>query len=388
VDSKTAHVGIEPGDGLVGRFGDTVILIPGPAADGDVAAELLRLIADVASDLSVPGSTIAARLAGWVIGRMPGEVIAFGVVAPVPEGVVIFLRGAVQAEVTGPDPARLLSGEQALTWVDQLIPASFGRLAIGGTAGRPVRPHPRSDLQAGVVAGQGFVVTPLAAHAAVPDGSPSRAATPAEPPVAPPPPETPAVPPPAEQPVLAAAPAGPPASAAPTEPPVPAMAPDQAAAPVPPPPPVTLTPRAAPARPAPAGPGGPVKRPPAAGPTVVASIPVGVLTSDSGPTIPLDRSYALGREPNNDPLVRSGAASPIVLQDPDHVISRVHAYISVAGDKVTVRDASSTQGTYIARPGAGKWTRVTSEPSVLLPGWSMRIGKLVFTFQASGTAGG
>src|SRR5580658_6220369 len=112
-----AHVGIEPGAGLVGRFGDTVVLIPGDAAGGDAAAELVRLIADVASGPAVPGRMIAARLAGWVIGRMHDAVIAFGVVTPVPGGVVVFLRGAVQAEVTGPDPARRLSGEQALTWV-------------------------------------------------------------------------------------------------------------------------------------------------------------------------------------------------------------------------------------------------------------------------------
>jgi FHA domain len=119
----------------------------------------------------------------------------------------------------------------------------------------------------------------------------------------------------------------------------------------------------------------------------MAPVPVGVLTADNGPTIPLDRSYALGREPHNDPLVRSGAVSPVVLQDPDHVISRVHAHITVTSGTVMVRDASSTQGTYVAEPGAAEWTRIGSEPTVLRPGWSMRIGRLVFTFQASGPAG-
>jgi hypothetical protein len=48
------HVGIEPGRGLVGRFGDTVILIRRDAAAGDdadqVAQELLDLAAEVAAD--------------------------------------------------------------------------------------------------------------------------------------------------------------------------------------------------------------------------------------------------------------------------------------------------------------------------------------------------
>jgi hypothetical protein len=401
VDSKKARVGIEPGDGLVGRFGDTVVLIPAAAAGSDVAEELLGLIAEVASDPAVPGRVIAARLAGWVIGRMPGDVIAFAVMAPVPDGgVVIFLHGAVWAEVTGPDPARRLSGDQALTWVDQMIPGSFQRLAIGSAGDRPVQAHPRSDLRAGVVPGQGFAVTPLGtypgeAHVA-PEPARDESAEPAPAPAAPVPAPDSAAP---AEPPAAAVPAAPPVLAASPAAPVPAQPPVLAASPAEPPPevpaepPTDLAPAAQPAVPvpaappatlAPAAPTGPVSRPRAAGPTVVAPVPLGALTSDSGPTIPLDRSYAIGREPHNDPLVRSGAASPIVLQDPDHVISRVHAHVSVENGTVTVRDASSTQGTYIARPGASEWTRIGSKPSVLRPGWSMRIGKIVFTFQTSG----
>jgi hypothetical protein len=159
----TTHIGIEPGRGLVGRFGDTVILIPGDAATGgdadEAARELLDLAAAVASDPELPGSMIAARLATWVIGRTPDHVAAFGMVAPVPDGVVMFLRGAVWCEVTEHESTRRLSGEQALSWVDQIVPPSFERLAIGSTAGQSVRAHPRSDLQAGVVPGRGFVLT-------------------------------------------------------------------------------------------------------------------------------------------------------------------------------------------------------------------------------------
>ena len=78
---------------------------------------------------------------------------------PVRDGVVMFLRGAVWCTVTEGGSTRELSGEQALTWVDQIVPGTFERLAIGGAAGRPVRADPLSDLRDGVVPGQGFVLT-------------------------------------------------------------------------------------------------------------------------------------------------------------------------------------------------------------------------------------
>ena len=163
----TTRIGIEPGRGLVGRFGDTVIFIPRDAAavDGaeEAVRELLGLAAEVASDRQRPASAIAARLAGWVIGHMPADATAFGMVAPVDDGVVMFLRGAVWCAVTEADSVRQLSGEQALTWVDQIIPGTFERLAIGSAAARTVQADPLSDLRDGVVPGQGFVLTRLAA---------------------------------------------------------------------------------------------------------------------------------------------------------------------------------------------------------------------------------
>jgi FHA domain-containing protein len=359
MQNGTARVGVEAGPGLVGRFGDVVILIAGDAAAG--AEELLDLVEDAASNVQLPGAAIAARLAGWVGGRMSDDDTAFGVVAPVADGVVVFLRGAVRAEVTTSGEPTRFSGTQALTWVDQIVPWPFERLAVGGGGAEPVRVHPRSALQGGVVPGQGFVLAPSGVE---PAATPARAMTAAA----------------APDPV-----ADPPSEHAEHQPTLERSEPEPTQ--VMPPPrqeePVDGNGTMATSQLRQDTPQLRQEWSPVAGETMLAPPPVGALVSEDGPTVVLDRSYVLGREPQHDPAVRSAMASPVVLRDPDNLISRVHARVSVDDGAVLVRDAPSVSGTYVAAPGAEDWTRVGTEPTPIFPNWSLRIGARVFVFQAT-----
>jgi hypothetical protein len=374
------RVSIEPGNDLVGRFGDTVVLISRGAASDASANELLGLVADLAADREAPATAVAARLAGWVLGHIGGDVAPFGIVVPVPDGVVVFLRGPVRCTVSAADGVRNLSGEQALTWVDQILPGTFDWLAIGGTDGAAVHVDPISDLRAGVVPGHGFILNGASGPglAAAPASAASAADSDWQPQPAPAEPE------PMPEPELMPEPQ-----------PMPEPAPQPA--------PAEMTERDEPVLSAPPAEFAPVggtmasgampldgtdrnsgdhRRPPT-GPAM-AMTHFGELRSQDGQVVVLDRPYVFGREPTNDPMVRNGEADSVRLYDPDNVISRVHAYVSVVSGTVLVQDANSAQGTYVGAPGAAEWTRIGMEAVPLQPGWSMRIGQHIFTFQPDG----
>ena len=330
----------------------------------------------------------------------------------------------MRCTVSTGDGVRNLSGEQALTWVDQVLPGNFDWLAIGGAEGAAVNPDPLSNLRAGIVPGQGMVLSGLAGRR--PGGPRSVQRGSGQPSVSQPSVSqpvcqraassvsaSPAPSAPAESPASdwqpQAAPAG--DSAHGDWQPQPAPAAESAhsdwqSQPEPEPQPApseldeldepalspsqgdfspvsgTVASGAMPLEPADHGSNGHLR--PATGPAM-AIAQFGELRSQDGSiSVVLDRPYVLGREPTNDPMVRNGDADPVRLYDPENVISRVHAYVSVVGGTVLVQDANSAQGTYIGAPGAAEWTRLGMEAVPLQPGWALRIGQHIFTFQQDG----
>ncbi len=339
------HVGVEVGDGLVARFGDALLLVVDPVRHRQRAEDLLRAVEAAGSEGGPAGANLAHRLAAIVAGHEPGTVPPFGAVAPLGEGYVVLLHGPVSAEIASPLGVVQMSGEQAVTWVDHKVEVALDRLSVTSRS-HPVQVDPMSDLRAGLVPGSGFVITTGGAtdnphHESVPSSqaAPDRARTARSTVVA-----------------EAAAAAGDADTAR-----APATAVDSAGA--------LATPTQRSAR-----------------STEALGPPVGHLVSTDGARIPLDRAYVLGREPESDPSVKGGEATPVRLSDDENLVSRVHSYITVEAEQVSVRDAGSANGTFVAAPGDENWAQVGGEPVVLPPTWSIRVGNQVFTYVAASAA--
>jgi hypothetical protein len=348
VDLKSYRVAIGRGDGLVARSGDVVMYI----ADETAGAAPLLAALDTAADVELPGRALAKALATIALGPDSAQIPPFGLVAPTADGLLLILRGAVTADIESDGRGRRLSGERAVTWVDETLSEPIDKITIGGPGGVAAAMGPQTGLRAGVVPAGGFAVhksdAPVAASEPVAPQSntPGRRGTPVN--LGPQP--APAVeretpPPPTER---RAAPAAVEMNRRPAEKRRPAPVEAE-----------RLTPAAQTAEPRPV---------------------VGALTSGDDAVYPLDRPYVIGRNPLADRMVRDSVASPIVLSD-DPQISRVHAYVTVSAESVLVRDAGTPGGTFIAAPGASTWTRVGVQPVVLQPGWCLRIGEKMLTYE-------
>ncbi len=318
------HVGVVSGDGLVARFGDAVVVL-GRAADQqssstDGVSALLGELERWSGSPNPSPDEVSWTLAAQLIAHR-GVLPSIGAAVRVAGGYRVFLHGPTRAVIAGPDGDRELLGTSAVTWVDVMVDEPLTSLSISVDGPGPIRAQPQSDLRGGLVNGNGLVLTP-------------RPATPAG----------------RSDPVETARQTGRPMVA-----------------------PADRDPRVDDVRP-------PAARPvPATAETMVVRSTDAVLLADDGTRTVLDRDYVLGRDPQRDPLVTRGAASPVAVRDPDNLISRAQVYLEVRAGVVTVRDNRSTNGTFIAAAGAAEWQRIGGAPTPLPPGWSLRIGRRVFT---------
>lgn len=322
------RVGVQPGDGVVARYGD-VALVVAPGSDTFTDA-LLRVAATPYDD---PRSLVW-RVAGLVTAHQ-SDVPAFALVVGSPRSRRVLVHGAARAVVDGV----VVDAADVWTWCER----AFGPHAIVtmSVAPGPVVATPRSDLRDGMLAGAGLVLEPTQPVAGAP-GAPASPARPA--------------------PLRSAVGPG----FAPLSPPDPRPAPTPAASPIVPPRPpskqdITTAIAASPHE------------------TVHLTDRIATLQADDGSRVPLDRDYVFGRDPRQDPAVVRGSASPIRVEDGQQVISRVHTYVSVTAGQVTVRDAGSANGTYVAAPGDPGWTPIGPDPVPLPVGHSLRLGLRVYT---------
>jgi hypothetical protein len=346
VDLKPYSVGIGRGDGLVARSGDVVMYV----ADETTAAPLLAAL-DTAVGAQSPGKALAKALAAVVLGPDSALIPPFGVLAPAAGGLLLILRGPVAADIEAEGGDRKLSGDRALTWVEETLCEPVDKIMIGGRGGVALTALPHTDLRAGVVPGGGFIVRKADAPSARPQPAAAKSITPEQ-------------------------------RGAPTKL-------DNRAEPVERQGRAEPVKRQRPAQPAPrpaprAGRVGASPRKPGAE-TAMPRRVVGALAANDEAVYPLDRPYVIGRNPLIDKAVRDSIASPIFLPD-DPQISRVHAYVTVHASAVLVRDAGTPAGTFIAAPGDATWIRVGDRPTELKPGWCLRIGQRILAYQKPSSA--
>ncbi|MFD3747255.1 FHA domain-containing protein [Nocardia sp. NPDC058633] len=390
--AHSSTVAIVPGTGIVARFGDVVVYLAGETPSTD---RLLGAVETVANNTaaSAPGAALAQRLAGVVFGGASAPP-PFGVLAPTADGMLILLRGAVIAEISGAEGNRRLAGDRAFTWVDEIIREPVRRIAVGAEMADPTSANPRTDLRAGIVTGNGFVLNmgrrrnpqprrvesidepapteatgfqalraPTAQPTDTGDALPATAGFPAP---APDQPATSGFQPDAGKPDSETVSTGSRPSTG-----------DGVT--------VSTGPRNSPAANAPRAWSQALDAAPRAEPvalnkgTAPHSSSRGALVTEDGLSYPLDRPYVLGRNPSGEESVRASAATPILIER-DRLVSRVHAFVAPDRGKVFVREAPATSGTFFAAPDSERWSRVGTLPIELQPGWRLRINDFLLTY--------
>ncbi|GEM32789.1 hypothetical protein NN3_37960 [Nocardia neocaledoniensis NBRC 108232] len=389
--AHSSTVAIVPGTGIVARFGDVVIYLAGETPSTDRLLGAVETVA-LSTAASAPGAALAQRLAGVVFGGASAPP-PFGVLAPTADGMLILLRGAVIAEVSGAEGNRRVAGDRAFTWVDEIIREPVRRIAIGAEMADPTSANPRTDLRAGIVTGNGFVLTmgrkrnPAPRRVETIDEPAPTEATGFRALRAPGRAEDGGSRPPTAGLQVSTETAAPATGFVPS---ADAGAPDGETVSTGARPTtiegetVSTGPRNSPATSAPlawsqALDAAKLAEPVALGKSSGQSSPRGALVTEDGLSYPLDRSYVLGRNPSGDESVRAAAATPILIER-DRLVSRVHAFVAPERGKVFVREAPATSGTFFAAPDSERWSRVGTLPIELQPGWRLRINDFLLTY--------
>ena len=109
-----------------------------------------------------------------------------------------------------------------------------------------------------------------------------------------------------------------------------------------------------------------------------------MLVFDDGSTFDLEGDVIVGRDPSSDARVLDGTAHPIVLDDPDGTVSRVHAEVRFVDGQAELIDRGSTNGTHIWDDARNVWQRlIPSETRPLPDGASGSIGPRMFVYRAA-----
>jgi hypothetical protein len=362
------RIGVRSGDGIVARVPDAVLVVPF-AGEVDVDQAAVDRLLEACRRGPVAGRLEEVRAAG-------AGVTSYAIVAEVDGVLGVLAVGDASVAIAGGEPVLRLTGRDPEGWSVR-VPDGFGSLDVGleGDA-----PDPRLDLQAGVVAGVGVMLSPTGVVAAMAAPALAPAPAPAKP--------------------SAKAPAKAARGRKRAQPaPEPVMAPI-AAMPAPAAEPV-LAP-IAPAQPTVVEVWG-IRckkghfNDPAARYCGICGIhmvqdkvarvkgprPVlGFLVLDDGMSFKLDSDYVLGSDPHGHDAVTSGMARPLVVKADGDVISPVHARIVLRDWDVLVSDCGSVYGTYVWSPGGTDWERLSPEQEIKLgAGSQVMVAQRGFMFQ-------
>ena len=413
ISGSTLQLG--PGDALVASF-EGVALLAGPGTDP--SGVLVAAVRDAAASGPTPGRRVARKLAALLTDDSVEEMAAFGVLAEMDDGLLVFLSGAVEATITHPDASTTrLSGADAATWVDRVLREETGPVELRFVDATDL-PGPTSfELGSGVVPGGWIRLTPVNRTTADDGDTGDDIVDPTdEITIVPPPPDSniPTEPPPAP-PTFESAPVSTPDSTPEPDPEPGAefesfvLTPDRSTLREP------LPEERADASPAT---GELAADEEVDDSDLVAGIlcsrqhfnspqsaycstcgismvhqthnlvrrrrpPLGFLVFDDGATFTLDGPYLLGREPETDPLVQAGEARPIALDDAEMSVSRVHAELRLVDWDVVLIDRGSTNGTHIWDGARNAWVPLSADvPQVVQPGAHSAVGQRTFVYES------